>query len=135
MNEPEKKKDMDAGRIGKTTDNPSNQKQNDSGVTGRIDFREEYRDGFTKRLYIEQYQRMALQNWIDRFPADVILEKVAQLENPDTTKEVKEQLNTNVQSWLEELDHMNDSSKDLNIDILKTASILARRDRERLEKQ
>ena len=101
--------------------------------TGEIDFGSEYAEGFTKRLYIQQIQKTAIQSWIDRFPADVILEKLEQLGNPEATKEVKEQLQTNVQGWLKELNEMNESSKTLNIDLLKTASILARKDRERVE--
>lgn len=134
MDDKEKKDILEPKGVGRTPEARADRSiVRDTRGERTVDFKQEYSDGFQKRLYVQQIQKTAIQNWIDRFPADVILEKIAELGNEETTKSVKEQLNTNVQGWLRELDEMNEASKTLNIDILKTASILARKDRERVE--
>lgn len=75
----------------------------------------------------------ALQNWYDGFPVEDIINKVEALGVEEITKAVKEQLQTTVQDWLKELKDMRDASRELNIDLLRAASSLARKDRERVE--
>lgn len=131
MNEPKEENNIITKGVG-TTPKAGTSRYDNRTTTG-IDFRQEYAEGFQKRLYIQQIQTTALQNWYDGFPVEDIINKVEALGVEEITKAVKEQLQTTVQDWLKELKDMRDASRELNIDLLRAASSLARKDRERVE--
>lgn len=98
-----------------------------------FDFEGEYRTEFTKALYFEKVASTSMEFLKNIMPLQEILDNVKML-GDKTTSDVKTQLNTFVQDYLNMWHDALQKGKTIPGDLLQRAATLARKDRERVEK-